>query len=434
VRFRAGSEVPTKILPGRPTTVTGMPARLNLRRPTVAVNAALVVALVAGAFWAYETLSGSDTPKAANASVRSVAVQQGTVTKTVTADGTVASASTASASFVTGGTVTAIDVKVGDVVKKGQVLAKVDPADAERTLSAAEADLTAAEDSLTRAQDAGSDTSSAEDAVASAKVTVSDAQAGVDGTVLKAPAAGTVTAVNGTIGSSSSGTGTSSSSGGGSGSGSSGGGSSGGGSSGSGSSSSSSSSSSSGFIEIQDLTKLQVTAAFAEADATKLKEKQVARITWNALSGAEATGKVTAIDPSATTSNSVVTYGVTVSIDKIPTGAKVGQTVSVSVTTGTVENAVYVNSAAVTTVGNRHTVTVLSNGVQTVTPVEVGLEGDEATQIKSGVEVGQQVLLKTTTTSTSGTNGFPGGGNFPGGNLGGGGNFGGAGRGTGGGR
>ena len=110
-----------------------MPARLNLRRPTVAVNAALAVALVAGAFWAYETLSGPDTPKAANASVRTVPVQQGTVTKTVTADGTVESASTATASFVTGGTVTAIDVKVGDVVKKGQVLAKVDPADAERT-------------------------------------------------------------------------------------------------------------------------------------------------------------------------------------------------------------------------------------------------------------------------------------------------------------
>jgi macrolide-specific efflux system membrane fusion protein len=316
-------------------------------------------------------------------------------------------------------------------VKKGQVLAKVDPADAQRTLGAAEADLTAAEDSLARAQDAGSDTSSAEDSVASAKVTVSDAQAGVDGTVLKAPAAGTVTAVNGTIGSSSSGTGTSSASGGGSGSANAGGGS----NSGAGSSSTSSSSSSSaGFIEIQDLSRLQVTAAFAEADATKLKEKQVAQITWNALSGAEATGKVTAIDPSATTSNSVVTYGVTVSVDKIPTGAKVGQTVSVSVTTGSVQNAIFVNSAAVTTVGNRHTVTVLNNGVQQVTPVEIGLEGDEATQITSGVEAGQLVVLKTTTSSTSGTNGFPGGGAFPGGNLGGGGNFGGGARtGTGGG-
>src|SRR4051812_6891335 len=100
-----------------------MPARLNLRRPTVAVNAALGVALLAGAFWAYQILSGPATTQAANASVRTVPVQQGPVTKTVTADGTVASANTASASFVTGGTVTAINVHVGQLVKKGQILA-----------------------------------------------------------------------------------------------------------------------------------------------------------------------------------------------------------------------------------------------------------------------------------------------------------------------
>lgn len=410
-----------------------MPARLTLRRPSVAVNAALGAVLVAGAFWAYETLAGPETPTAANASVRSVAVQQGTVTKTVTADGTVESASTATASFVTGGTVTAISVHVGSVVKKGQVLARVDPADAQRSLDAADADLDAANDSLSRAEDAGSDTSTAENAVEQAKLAVDQAQAAVDGTVLTAPMAGTVTAVNGTLGSSSSGSG-SSSSGGGSSGGSQGGGSQGGGSTGS--SSSSSSSSSSGFIEIEDLSRLQVTAAFAEADATKLKEKQAAEITWNALSGTTATGKVAAIDPSATTSNSVVTYGVTLSLDKVPAGAKAGQTVSVSVTTGSVENATFVNSAAITTVGNRHTVTVLSNGQQEVRPVEIGLEGDQATQITSGVEAGEQVVLKTTSTGTSGGNGFPGGGFPGGGNFGGGGTFGGnrgAGAGTGGG-
>ena len=405
-----------------------MPARLNLRRPTVAVNAVLVVALAAGAFWAYQTLSGPDTTQAANASVRAVPVQQGAVTKTVTADGTVESASTASASFVTGGTITAISVKVGSVVKKGQVLAKVDPADAERSLDAANADLDAANDSLTRAQDAGSDTSTAENAVEQAQIAVDEAQAAVDGTVLKAPMAGTVTAVNGTLGSSSSGTGSSSSS-------SSGGGNQGGGGTSSGSSTSTSTSSA-GFIAIDDLTHMQVTAAFAEADATKLKEKQVATVTWNALSGTSQSARVAAIDPSATTSNSVVTYGVTLTLDKVPPGAKVGQTVSVAVTTGSVADATFVNSAAITTVGNRHSVTVLANGVQQVRSVEIGLEGDEATQITSGVEAGEQVVLKAATTTTGTGNQFPGGGglgNFGGGAPGGG-NFGGAGRGTGGGR
>ncbi|GAA0578573.1 HlyD family efflux transporter periplasmic adaptor subunit [Paractinoplanes ferrugineus] len=415
--------------------MSGMPARFNPRRPTVAVNAALGVALVAGAFWAYETLSGPDTTTAADASVRSVRVQRGTVTKTVSANGTVQSAATASASFVTGGTITTIDVRVGSVVKKGQVLAKVDPAAARRTLAAAQADRDAAGDALERAEAAGSDTSSAENEVEQAKLAVTDAEAGVAGTTLTAPMAGTVTAVNGTIGSSSAGTGSSSSAGGSgasgagqSGAGQGGTGQSGAGQSGSSGGSSSGSGSSSGFVEIADLTRMQISAAFAEADATKLKEKQVATVTWNALSGTTETAKVTAIDPSATTSNSVVTYGVTLALDKVPAGARVGQTVSVSVTTGSVENATYLNPAAITTVGTRHSVTVLTNGTSEMRPVEIGLAGDEATQITSGVEAGETVVLKTTTTSTTGnTGGFPGGG-LPGGgagNFGGGGNRGG---------
>lgn len=397
-----------------------MPARLNLRRPSVAVNAVLGVALVAGAFWAYETLSGPDTTQAANAAVRPATVQQGTVTKTVTATGSVESGSTASASFVTGGTVTSISARVGQVVKKGQVLAKVDPAAAQRGLDAAEADLDAANDSLTRAQDAASDTSTAENSVEQAQLAVDAAEAAVAGCVLKAPMAGTVTAVNGTLGSTSSGSG--SSSGGSSSGGSSSGGASQSGGSSSSTTSTSSSSSSSGFIDIADLTKMQVTAAFAEADATKLKEKQVATVTWNALSGTTAAAKVTAIDPSATTANSVVTYGVTLTLDKVPAGVKVGQTVSVSVVTGSVANALFVNAAALTTVGTRHTVTVLANGQQEVRPVEIGLVGDTATQITSGVTAGEQVVLKitATTTTTGGGQGFGGGGFTGGGATGGG--------------
>lgn len=388
-----------------------MPVPLGpLRRPSAAVNAALGLLLVAGAYWAYEIVSGPDAGAAASASVRTIAVQQGTVTASVTADGSLASAESASASFVTGGTVTSISARVGDKVKKGQVLAEVDPAQAKRTLAAAEADLDAARDAVTRAEDAGTDTSSAENEVTQAELAVDEAGAGVTGTVLRAPMAGTVVAVNGTLGSSSSGSSSSGSSSGG------GGPSAGGSSTSTSISSSSSSSSSSGFIDLADLSKLQVTAAFAEADATSLKEGQAATITWNALSGTTRPGKVVAVDPQATTANNVVTYGVTLSLDKVPTGAKPGQTVSVSVVTGEVADAVYVNAAAVTTVGNRHSVTVLAGGVQETRTVEIGLEGDQATQITSGLTAGEQVVITTASSTTgSGTGGFPGGGGLQGG-------------------
>jgi len=384
-----------------------MPARLTLRRPAVAVNTALGVVLLAGGFWAYRTLAGDDTPAAA-ASTRTVAVQEGTVTRTVTADGTVESASTATASFATGGTVTSISVRVGQKVTKGQVLAKVDPAEAQRSLDAANADLDAARDAVDRAEDAGSDTSNAENEVEQAELAVDEAEAAVDGTVLTAPMAGTVTAVNGTLGSSSGGSTSGSSQGG----------------NGQASAAQQESSSSTGFVELQDLTKMQVTAAFAEADATRLKEKQPATITWNALDGTSATGRVSAIDPSATTANDVVTYGVSLSLDKVPAGVKAGQTVSVAVTTGSVRNVLMVSSSAITTVGNRHSVTVLNGAAEEVRPVEIGLEGDGVTQITSGVSAGERVVLRTTSTTTgeAGTRGgFPGGFPAGGGNLGGGG-------------
>src|SRR5258706_7010528 len=123
------------------------------RRRTVWVNAALGVLAVAGAGWAYQTVHGTPTNSASSASSSQQAtVRTGNVTATVSASGTVASASTAAATFITSGTVTEVDVKVGDQVTKGQVLAKVDPAAAQETLNTAQANLQAAKAALTRAQ------------------------------------------------------------------------------------------------------------------------------------------------------------------------------------------------------------------------------------------------------------------------------------------
>jgi macrolide-specific efflux system membrane fusion protein len=373
----------------------------------VFVNTGLAVVLAGGAVWAYTSFSSAEAAESTTGNTRTVSVQQGTVTSTVTASGSVQSASTATATFGTSGTVTEIKVKVGDTVKKGAVLATVDDTAAQRNLEAAKADLDAAEDALDRAEEADSDTSDTEAQVTQAELAVDEAEDGVAGTVLKAPMAGTVTAVNGTVGSSA-------------------------GSSGQ----SSSSSSSDGFVEIADLTKLEVSASVAEADATKLKAGQAATVTWNALPDATATAKVASIDPNATTENNVVTYGVLFSLQDVPDNVKAGQSVEVGVTVGQVENAVYVNSAALTSVGSRHTVTVMENGQQVTRTVEIGLQGDQATEITSGLTAGEQVVIRTTaTTSNSSTGGgFPGGGGIPGGGgLSGGGGPGGGAR-TGGGR
>lgn len=361
------------------------------------INAALAVAAVGGGLWAYQIVSGPAEAQASQATTRTraVAVTQGTVSQTVSASGSVASSATANANFTASGTVTEVGVKVGDVVTKGQVLAKVDPTAAQAALNTAKANLTAAKAALTRAENNSADDAtiaSAEAQVATAQASVTSAQTTVNGTVLTAPIAGTVTAVNGAVGSSSSSSG--SSSGGGTGT------------------TGTTSSSSSGFIQLADLTKLQINASFAEADATKLKAGQAAEISWSALSGTRATGKVSTISPTATTSNNVNSYAVVIGLETPPEGVRLGQSTTAVVTIAEAQNAVRIPTAALRTAGGQRTVQVQVNGQVETRTVEVGITGGSFVEIKSGLKAGEQVVITTTTTnSTTGTNQqFPGGG------------------------
>ncbi|WP_329103296.1 HlyD family efflux transporter periplasmic adaptor subunit [Micromonospora sp. NBC_01699] len=439
-----------------------------LRRPSVLVNAVLGLAIIGGGVWVYASFVEPESSAAATGgTTRTLPVGQGTVTATVSAPGTLRSAATATATFGTGGTVSEILVRVGDLVTPGTVLAKVNPTAANRQLTAARANLDAAKAARDRAEAAGADTTDARSQVTTAQLAVDTARDAVDGTVLRAPMAGTVIAVNGTVGGSVNGavggsagngagpSGSGSAAGqsnGSSGVGSSGALSSGGSSSGnaSGSSSGNASGSSSGnasggsassgnasggsassgnasggsasggFVQLADLGKLEVSASVAEADATKLRVGQAATIAWNALAGATATGKLTSIDPNASTSNNVVTYGVVFGLDQLPPGVRPGQTVQATVIVGQAQDAIYVNSAALTTVGNRHTATVLENGQPVTRPVEVGLTGDQTVQVTSGLSVGELVVLRTAATAGTGSTGagrtgggFTGGGGFP---------------------
>jgi len=370
----------------------------------MALNIALGVVALVGVGWAYQIVTASqNTTTNSTVAGRAVPVSRGAVVATVSASGSVQSGNTASADFATAGTISSISVKVGDAVTKGQVLATVDPTSANAQLTTANANLNAAKASLTRANSSGDDATiaQAQAQVTTAQAAVNDASRAVTGTTLTAPMAGTVTAINGSVGAAS---------GGGSGG-------------GSGSGSASSSSSSSGFIQLADLTVMQVSANFAEADATRLKVGQTTTVSWAALTGATATGKVATIAPTATTSNNVNSYAVILSLDSVPTGVRIGQTVTAKVTVDQASNVLRLPNAAVRSVGNRHQVTVeTATNATEVRFVEVGVEGDTFTEITSGVAEGDQVVIVTTTTgTTTGTGGLGGFGGFGGGGAGGGG-------------
>lgn len=388
---------------------------MSARRPRkVLINAVLIAVIVGVGVGAYLTLSGGGSQAQAQTTTATASI--GTVRSTVSASGTVVSPQTVDANFTTGGTVTDIEVAVGDRVRKGQVLARVDAASsqidlqtanaavssAEAGLMSAEAGLTSAEASLAglkktdatdaqlaeaRAQvtSARASIEQAQASIVSARAQVEQAQEAIDGTELVAPIGGTVLSIGGSVGDTVSSGGTSSSS---------------------------SDSSGSAFIQIADLQHLEVQANFSETDTAHLHVGQRASVTMNALGSTKVSGTVTAIDATSTTVNQVVDYGVTIELRHQPKGLRAGQTANVVVVTGRKPNVLEVPSSAVQTVGPTSTVTVLRNGRRVTTPVQIGLEGDQTTEIRSGLSEGDRVVISSSSTSSTGfpAGGFPGGG------------------------
>lgn len=167
----------------------------------------------------------------------------------------------------------------------------------------------------------------------------------------------------------------------------------------------------------------QIVAEFSEADALKLASGQPAVVSFDALPGTTAIGTVSSIatlptetvgSAASVTSGGVTTYSATITLDDSPAGAREGMSVSVVVTTQQVDDVVWAPTAAITTEGGRSTVTIRNGEVDTVVEVTTGLAGDSGTEITSGVQEGNLLVIEVGEAST-----FPGFGGGDGGGFGG---------------
>lgn len=329
-------------------------------------------------------------------------------------------------------------------VTQDQATASASPSStpAANALTAAQAQLAKDQQSLTQAQNqqassalkdqqqvasAGVSLSSAQNAqanaapanVTSAQIALKTAQGNLADCVVKAPADGTVTAISAVVGANASAGGSAgavgasaNASGAGS-----------GGSAGASSSTTAASGSGGGLVTLTDAGHLQVTAAFSESDVAAMKAGQAATLTFPALkpdAGAPAvTGTVTSIAATSTTTNGVVTYAVTVSIANPPAAVRLGESATVAVTTASADNALVVPTLAITTTGTRQSVTVQRNGADTPVAVTTGVTSNGRTQVLTGVNEGDAIVLPsvsgTTDTSSQSPRGLFGGG-FGGGN------------------
>ena len=120
-----------------------------MKRSTVAVILAVVVLLVAIGLWSRSRSRRGGNPGA----LQTVAVERGTVRQVVSADGTIQPLTTVGVKSYAGGRVDVLAVEVGDVVKLGDLIAKIDPTDSLTAYNQAEADMTAAQARLRQAQE-----------------------------------------------------------------------------------------------------------------------------------------------------------------------------------------------------------------------------------------------------------------------------------------
>ena len=106
------------------------------RWPIVGVVVVLIAAAVGLSLW---LTSGSSTPVGLTVTTVTAPVTTGTIQQTVASSGTLEPASQATLNFAVSGTVTGVDVKAGQTVTAGQVLATVDPTALTEDVNAAQA-------------------------------------------------------------------------------------------------------------------------------------------------------------------------------------------------------------------------------------------------------------------------------------------------------
>jgi multidrug efflux pump subunit AcrA (membrane-fusion protein) len=375
------------------------------------VAAGVVVVVVVAGVGAFFLTRGE---KSTTASVSTSRVSRGSVTTTVSSAGAVQAQQSRTLGFATTGTLTELDVKAGDTVAAGAVLARIDATSAQSAVDAATTAVNTAQDAVNSANaelaaaatpaacpstpaapaapaaaapsggpNSGRSASpsrssspsctstsqprtntsstdallSAQQRLNNAQLTLKQANAKLVGTVITAPIAGKVLSVSGAIGTQVG----------------------------------------SSFLVLAGTNDVVVRAQFTEAEIAHLALKQTAKITLPDKRGTDYTGTVIQIDPAGTISARLVRYAALIAFDAVPDGLLYGQSANVAVTTASVDNVLYVPSTAIsdrkdsggTVTG---TVTWELAGRTERRPVELGLRGDVNTEVKSGLAAGDEVL------------------------------------------
>ena len=198
---------------------------------------------------------------------------------------------------------------------------------------------------------------SAQNSLANAQTTLATAQTNLDSATIKASVTGVVSAINAQVGENVTTNGTN------------------------------------GFIVLANTGSLVLHGTIGEGDVVKLKLSQVATITVDAVGTAKMTGRVTSLDPVATIASGVPVYGIDVTIDLPNASVRPGMSGTANVIIASSPNTLVVPNLAVKTASGRRYLTVMKDGQQVDTDVTFGIANDTVTEVLTGVQDGDVVVL-----------------------------------------
>jgi HlyD family secretion protein len=147
-----------------------------------------------------------------------------------------------------------------------------------------------------------------------------------------------------------------------------------------------------------------------EVDAAKISLGEMATLTFDAIPGLTLTGKVSEINPAGLVSQGVVTYDIKIAFDTQDPRVKTGMTINADIQTAVRHEVLLVPQSAVKTQNGASFVLVFSPPFATSTlrarevlsptppiaaPVETGIADDVNIEIISGLDLGEQVVIRT---------------------------------------
>lgn len=150
-----------------------------------------------------------------------------------------------------------------------------------------------------------------------------------------------------------------------------------------------------------------------EVDAAKIKVGQKTTLTFDAIDGLTIAGQVAEVDTIGTVTQGVVVYDIKIGFDSEDSRVKPGMSVSASIISDMKQDVLTVPSSAVKVSGNSSYIEVFASSsipvpdgqsfVSIILPerqaVEVGLSDDTNTEIISGLNEGDRIVVRTTTGS-----------------------------------